>query len=107
MKTRSRKYSNAYASLFFGQKIQFYFSSIQVDKLGTKEDIQIKDIFSNRSHTYMANSTLVCTNSLNVCTTTISPVLVKKLFRNPQEKKHHIVEKISLRLALCRVFEKV
>ena len=55
-----------------GQGVRFCFSSIHLDKSGSKEDPRRKNRSSNHSDTHMANSALVCTTAKGVCTATIS-----------------------------------
>ena len=72
MEIRPGQYSNRCIPASLGQGVQFCFSSIQLDKLGSKEDPPRKNRSSNHSDTHMANSALVCSTSKNVCTATIS-----------------------------------
>ena len=78
METRPGQYSNRCIPASLGQGVQFCFSSIQLDKLGSKEDPPRKNRSSNHSDTHMANSALVCSTSKNICTATISSASDKK-----------------------------
>ena len=78
METKPRQYSNRCMPSSLGQGVQFCFPSIQLDKLGSKEDPLRKNRSSNHSDTHMANPALICTTSRNVCTTTISSASDKK-----------------------------
>ena len=78
METRPGQYSNRCIPASLGQGVQFCFSSIQLDKSGSKEDPPRKNRSSNHSDTHMANSALVCSTSKNICTATISSASDKK-----------------------------
>ena len=87
METRPGQYSNRCIPAFLGQGVQFCFSSIQLDKSGSKEDPPRKNRSTNQSDTHMANSALVCSTSKNVCTATISSVSDKKFVNKSTGQK--------------------
>ena len=87
METRPRQCSNRCIPSSLGQGIQFCFSSIQLDQLGSTEDLPRENKPSNHSDVCMANSVLVCTTSKNVCTATISSALDKKFVNNSTRQK--------------------
>ena len=63
METRPGQYSNRCIPSSLGQGIQFCFSSIQLDQLGSTEDTPRENKPSNHGDVCMANSVLVCTTS--------------------------------------------
>ena len=88
METRPRQYSNRCVPSSLGQGVQFCFSSIQLDKSGSKEDPPRKNRPSNHSDTtHMVNSALACTTSKNVCTATISSASDKKFVNKSTGQK--------------------
>ena len=93
MEIRPGQYSNRCIRASVRQGVQFCFSSIQLDKSGSREDSQRKDRSSNHSDTHMANAALVCTTSKNACTATISSASDKKFVRKSIRQKSSSIRK--------------
>ena len=86
METRPGQYSNRCIPASLGQGVRFCFSSIQLDKSGSKEDPRRKNRSSTHSDTHMANSALVFT-SKNVCTANISSTSNEKFVNKSTGQK--------------------
>ena len=87
MEARPRQCSKRCIPSSLGQGIQFCFSSIQLDQLGSTKDLPRENKPSNHSDVCMANSVLVCTTSKNVCTATIFSASDKKFVNKPTGQK--------------------
>ena len=97
IETRLGQYSNIYVPGSFEQGVRFRFSSMQLDKSSSNQDLQKKDRSSNHSDTHMANSALVCTNSKNVYISTIPSASRKKFINkfteeNPSSCRSKVTE---------------
>ena len=67
----------------------------------------LRKILEEKIDTCIANSTLVCATSKNVCSATIFAAQLKHLLRNSHGTNHPLIETILLRLAVWNVSGKV
>ena len=107
IESRPGQHSNRCIPAFLGQGVRFRFSSIQFDKLGSNEDPGRNYRSPNHIDTHMANSTLVCTTSKNVCTATILLPMLRNFSKNPLGKNHYLIEIGLLGSAVWKVSRKV
>ena len=107
IETAPRQYRNRCIHEFLEQGVQFPFSSIQLDKLGSQENPNRKNRSSNHSASHMRNSVLVWTTSKKSVQQSFLLPQIRNLLTKPRGKNYSILETGSLRLELWNVCRKV